>query len=257
MGLHLDNTLTIQTKRRFISAIPATIQELRNKYQVMSHMWLCKEALRLTREEGQAIEKALWATYRDPHHRIEHWLTLLTIANSGGSTTTTEASSSSSSSNPADQRFQRMEKKFAELERAVKRSRSSRMRPQGQLAVPAQPTCGEEREKEKTARAEAKATKVRRRFNQVSKLSTRLTRTRPSTGSSFTKPKTRKEYASCSKKANVSRALARETIVVFGVESPMFSTTLAIASKTWLRSEQRSFFISSFCGYIFDICRSF
>ena len=66
-----------------------------------------KEALRLTREEGEPVGKALWAAYRDRHHRIEHWLTLLTIANSGGSSTTTKASSSSSPS---------VEKKFAELE---------------------------------------------------------------------------------------------------------------------------------------------
>ena len=39
MGLHLDNTLTIQTTR-FISSVPSTIGELRNRYQVMTHMWL-------------------------------------------------------------------------------------------------------------------------------------------------------------------------------------------------------------------------
>ena len=176
MGLRLDNSLTVQTKRRFLSSTPATIAELRNKYQVMSHMWLLaqmrqptrplygdltettfgkflneslsvknfllerdiagtklivpnwthclekefqlrKEALRLAREEGHSMEKALWTAYRDPHHRIEHWLTLLTIANSGASTTAAKASSSSPSSNPANQRLQRIEKKFAEFER--------------------------------------------------------------------------------------------------------------------------------------------
>ena len=128
MGLHLDNTLTIQTKRRFISSMPGTIEELRNKYQVMTHMWLLaqmrqptrpiysdlkestftklldellseknfllereiagckmvvpewahcleyefqirKEALRLVREEGQSIEKALWTAYQNPHQQ--------------------------------------------------------------------------------------------------------------------------------------------------------------------------------------------
>ena len=106
---------------------------------------LCKEALRPTREEGQFIEAAVWAACRDPHHRIEHWLTLLSIANSGGSTITTKASSSSSSSIPANQRLQRIEKKFAEFEKALQRSRSPRMRPgapQGQLALPAAPNRG-------------------------------------------------------------------------------------------------------------------
>ena len=65
---------------------------------------LRKEVLKLVREEGQSIEKALWSAYNNPQNRIEHWLTLLTIANSGA---TNMKVLSSSSSNPADQRLQK------------------------------------------------------------------------------------------------------------------------------------------------------
>ena len=40
MRLHLDNTLAHQTKRRSPSSMPDTIEQLRNKYQAMSHLWL-------------------------------------------------------------------------------------------------------------------------------------------------------------------------------------------------------------------------
>ena len=40
MGLHLDSTLTIQTKRRYMSAMPSSTEELRLKYRIMSNCWL-------------------------------------------------------------------------------------------------------------------------------------------------------------------------------------------------------------------------
>ena len=42
---------------------------------------LRKEAFRLTREEGHGIEAALNAALKDPQHRMEHWVTSLTVAN--------------------------------------------------------------------------------------------------------------------------------------------------------------------------------
>ena len=124
---------------------------------------LRKEALRLVREEGQSIEKAFWGAYHNPHHRIEHWLTLLTIANSGA----TKSSSSSSSLNPADQRLQKMEQKVAELQRSLQRSRSPRMKtraiaaPQNQLALPAPhtPKGQGKRGKGKNGKGKGKASK--------------------------------------------------------------------------------------------------
>ena len=49
MGPHQDNTLTIQTKRRYLSSVPATIEDLRKKYQAMSHMWLLAKMRQPTR----------------------------------------------------------------------------------------------------------------------------------------------------------------------------------------------------------------
>ena len=40
LGLHLDSSLTIQTKRRFMSTMPRTTEQFRMKYKVMSHCWL-------------------------------------------------------------------------------------------------------------------------------------------------------------------------------------------------------------------------
>ena len=37
---------------------------------------LGKEAIRLTRESGFFIHQAIWAAYRNEHHRMEHWVTL-------------------------------------------------------------------------------------------------------------------------------------------------------------------------------------
>ena len=144
LGLHLDSTLTIQTRRRYISSAPTSTEELRDKYVIMSNMWLLaqmrqpgrhlyadltpqtwsdllsellstrnfrldrevggvklvvpqwshcleyefqirKEAISLTRSRGLSIQSALWSVYRNEHHRMEHWVTLLTIANAASS----------------------------------------------------------------------------------------------------------------------------------------------------------------------------
>ena len=40
MGIHLDSTLTIQTRRRFVLTAPANMEELRTKYKIMTNLWL-------------------------------------------------------------------------------------------------------------------------------------------------------------------------------------------------------------------------
>ena len=40
MEMHLDSTLTIQTKRRHMSSMPTTTEGLRQKYRIMSNCWL-------------------------------------------------------------------------------------------------------------------------------------------------------------------------------------------------------------------------
>ena len=177
MGLHLDNTLTIR-----------------------------KKALRLGREEGQPIEKALWTAYNGRHHRIEHRLTLLTIANSGKVL-------------PQRRRHPpplHRTRPFNDFRSWRKNSPSSNDRCRGrdlhirgpkpflllqatshsQLHPPLK-VAAEDVERKRTARAEAKATRADLRFNRVSRLSTRSSRTRTSTGSSSTKPRTKRASATC------------------------------------------------------------
>ena len=39
LHLTLDANLTVQTRRRYLSCMPTTIEDLRRKYWVMTHMW--------------------------------------------------------------------------------------------------------------------------------------------------------------------------------------------------------------------------
>ena len=147
LHLTLDANLTVQTRRRFLSSMPRTVEDLRRKYWVMTHMWLLakmrqpsramyadldehtwntfleellnrenfnfqreiegsgqmvgpdwnhcleyefqlrKEACRLIREQGLPIQRALWAAYQDPQHRMKNWITFLTVANSRNEST--------------------------------------------------------------------------------------------------------------------------------------------------------------------------
>ena len=78
------------------------------------------------------MKHALWAAYKDDHHRMENWQTMLTIANSGDS-----------------EKMKRLENKLTQLESKLTqlsrhRSRSPRGNqqkalpaPQAQLALPA------------------------------------------------------------------------------------------------------------------------
>ena len=40
LGIHLDASLTMQTRRRFHSVLPATTEALRLKFSVVSNLWL-------------------------------------------------------------------------------------------------------------------------------------------------------------------------------------------------------------------------
>ena len=179
MSLHLDGQLTIQTKRRFLSSMPANPEELRVKYKIMTHCWLLaqmrqpgrhlysdftrktliellsgrnflvdksigdnkvvrpdwslcmgyelelrREAIKCTREQGMAIQEALWAAYHNDHHRLENISFFLRL------------SGSSQSSVDKDKTVQQLQRKVADLERQM-RSRSPRgRRQQLSLTVP-------------------------------------------------------------------------------------------------------------------------
>ena len=50
-GMHLNATLTIQTRRRYSSTMPKNIEELRQKYDVLSNCWLLGQQ----RQPGRAL----------------------------------------------------------------------------------------------------------------------------------------------------------------------------------------------------------
>ena len=39
LGLHSENTLSIQSKNRYMSAMPSCVEEFNRKYDVMTSMW--------------------------------------------------------------------------------------------------------------------------------------------------------------------------------------------------------------------------
>ena len=187
LHLTLEANLTLQTRRRFISQMPKSVEQLRTKYQVLSNMWLLaklrqpgralyrdldertwpllleellnrknfafqrqlensevmvgpdwnhcleyeyqirKEALRRTEEDGMAIGAALWATYNCPQHRMEHWITFLTVANA-------RSEKERQTKNTA------LENKVSSLEKQLANLRNNRSRsPRKQLAITNKP----------------------------------------------------------------------------------------------------------------------
>ena len=75
---------------------------------------LRREAMKLCREQGYSIQAALWAAYRNQEHRMKHWITLLSIANTRCDTTSGKAS----------REVEQLKKQVAQLQKA--RSRSPR-----------------------------------------------------------------------------------------------------------------------------------
>ena len=83
---------------------------------------LRREAIKYTRERGMSIQEALWAVYRNDHHRLENFSNFLRL-------------SGAPQSADKDKTVQTLQKKVADLERQI-RSGSPRGRRQ-QLALPA------------------------------------------------------------------------------------------------------------------------
>ena len=53
---------------------------------------LRRETMKLCREQGYSIQAALWVAYRNQEHRLKHWITLFSIANTRCDTTSGKAS---------------------------------------------------------------------------------------------------------------------------------------------------------------------
>ena len=92
---------------------------------------LRKEALRLVREKGFSIQRALWGAYNNESHQLKNFLNFLKMDR-------VEDPDSERKLQQLQCANQKLEKKVAELERAV-RSRSPRGKGnrRGQLALPA------------------------------------------------------------------------------------------------------------------------
>ena len=58
MGMHLDSTLTMQTKKRYISRVPTDPESLRAKYRVMINFWLLAQL----RQRGRQLSAELLST---------------------------------------------------------------------------------------------------------------------------------------------------------------------------------------------------
>ena len=94
-GRQLYADLTKDTLNDFLEELLSTDKFVMKK-QIEGQTWaaptwahcmehefqLRREAMKLCREQGHSIQAALWAAYRNQEHRMKHWVTLLSIANS-------------------------------------------------------------------------------------------------------------------------------------------------------------------------------
>ena len=140
---------------------------------------LRKEALRLARERGFPIRRALWAAYNDSHHRLENFLNFLKLD-------TADQAESDSRIQQLQAANKRLEKKVADLEHRV-RSRSPRGKGTGkssqaqlalpgpsQLALPAPAGGKGNKGKGRKARGRGQSGKVLNSFNEIMKLGARM-----------------------------------------------------------------------------------
>ena len=73
---------------------------------------LRREAMKLCREQGYSIQAALWAAYRNQEHRMKHWITLLSVANTRCDATSGKAS----------REVEQLKEQVAQLQKATPRS---------------------------------------------------------------------------------------------------------------------------------------
>ena len=65
VGIHLDSTLTIQTRRRFVSTAPTNTEELRTKYKIMTNMWLLAQMREPGRKLYEDLDKDTFMDFAD------------------------------------------------------------------------------------------------------------------------------------------------------------------------------------------------
>ena len=189
--------------------------------------------MKLSREQWYSIQAALWATYRDQEHRMKHWVTLLSTANSR----------SEGTSDKAAREIEQLKKQVAQLQKARSRSprgakgsgKSSRSYPAlqdsgGQLALQdssasssnkGKAACGHG-EKEKSSSSKSVRFSIRARLPSSKKLGTRLS-----------KSTTKRDWAFASKVHLVQDRIAGSIIIAQVVTKLVFPMTIVCA---WLTS---------------------
>ena len=60
LGVHLDSTLTVETRRKYMSTMPLNSEELRDKYAVMTNMWILAQMRQPGRTMYQDLRKDTW-----------------------------------------------------------------------------------------------------------------------------------------------------------------------------------------------------
>ena len=106
-GRHLCSDLTPHTRNELFSELLSTRnfrleREVYGVKMVVPQWSHCleyefqirKDAIRLTRLQGRPIATPLWTVYRNEQHRMDHWVTLLTIANASSSSSVPPAMAS-------------------------------------------------------------------------------------------------------------------------------------------------------------------
>ena len=63
LGLHLDSTLTVQTKRRYMSSMPANTEALRTKYEVLTNFWLLTQSRQPGRKMYTDFTENTWPQF--------------------------------------------------------------------------------------------------------------------------------------------------------------------------------------------------
>ena len=70
MGLHLDSTLTLQTKKRYLSHMPTDPESLRTKYRVMTNLWLLAQIRQPGRQLYADLSKDTFSDFLEELHGV-------------------------------------------------------------------------------------------------------------------------------------------------------------------------------------------
>ena len=73
-AIHLDSSLTVQSKKRYIAKVPSGIEELRSKYSIMSNMWLLSKMRSTGRPLFADLNEHTWPKFLDTLLSDENFL---------------------------------------------------------------------------------------------------------------------------------------------------------------------------------------